>query len=182
MPTDRAETTDTAGQTDDRRTDGVGAEERDGGGSTSAFETYVDDEYGYRLAYPAGWTVETESTGGASFDDPQRSAGSTVSVDDDVNLTLAAYVDAFLDAIVADDHVRALERLDRRDVALEGGRTGRVIEYAYRSEPDTERWRLTYLFALTDGTGYVLGVDWNDDEEIDDLATRIVESFVVETN
>ncbi|MFC4989032.1 MULTISPECIES: hypothetical protein [Saliphagus] len=147
---------------------------------TARVETYVDDEYGYRLVYPADWRVEAEPAGGASFDDPRGSAGATVTVDDGVDCTLTAYVAAFLDALEADDHIGSLEALDRRDVALEGGRTASVVEYAYRS--DGERWRLTYLFALAEGTGYVLGVDWNDEDDLDELATRVAESFALETD
>ncbi|ELY63211.1 hypothetical protein C492_07330 [Natronococcus jeotgali DSM 18795] len=144
-----------------------------------AFETYADDAYGFRLAYPADWLVETEPAGGASFTDPRSSAGATVSIDEDLDLTLADYVAAFLKSLAVDEHVRVLEALDRRDVALEGGGTGRAIEYSYLS--DGERWRLTYLFVRAGERGYVLGVDWNDDNDLDDLAAWIVESFAVET-
>lgn len=57
-----------------------------------------------------------------------------------------------------------------------------MIDCAYWSVPDGERWRLTYLFVREGETGYVLGVDWNDDDGLDELAARIVESFAVETN
>lgn len=153
-----------------------------GGHSTGSttFKAYVDNAYGFRLAYPADWLVEMESTGGASFDDPRGSAGATVSIDDGLDCTLAGYVDAFLDALADDEHVRALEALDRREVALEGGGTGRAIEYAYLS--DGERWRLTYLFVRAGKRGYVIGVDWNDEDDLDDLAVRIVESFALGTD
>ncbi len=154
----------------------------DEAGSTLSFETYADDEYCYRLAYPTAWSAQTEPAGGASFDDRTSSAGATVSVDEGVALTLADYVAGFLEALATDEHIRAIERLGRRDVFLGTGGTGRVVDYAYWGEPDGERWRLTYLFVREGGTGYVLGVDWNDDDGLDELAARIVESFAVETN
>lgn len=154
----------------------------DGAGSTPPLETYADDEYGYRLAYPTTWSAKTEPAGGASFDDRTGSAGATVSVDEGVALTLAEYVADFLETLEADEHVRAIERLERRDRFLENGETWRVIDCAYWSVPDGERWRLTYLFVREGETGYVLGVDWNDDDGLDELAARIVESFAVETN
>ncbi|WP_207587221.1 hypothetical protein [Halomontanus rarus] len=182
MPTNREETANTAGRSRDGRADGTDDDGMDGAGSIPAFETYADDEYGYRLAYPTTWSAKTEPAGGASFDDRTGSAGATVSVDDGVDLTLADYVAGFLETLAADEHVRAIERLDRRDVFLENGGTGRVVDYAYWGEPDGERWRLTYLFVREGETGYVLGVDWNDDDGLDELAARIVESFAVETN
>ncbi len=154
----------------------------DGVGSTPPFETYADDEYGYRLAYPTTWSAKTEPAGGASFDDRTGSGGATVSVDEGVTLTLADYVADFLEALEVDEHVRTIERLERRDSVLETGETGQVIDYAYWAEPDGERWRLTYRFVREGKTGYVLGVDWNDDDGLDELAARIVESFAVETN
>lgn len=154
----------------------------DGAGTTPPFETYADDEYGYRLAYPTTWSAKAEPAGGASFDDRTGSAGATVSVDEGVTLTLADYVADFLEVLEADEHVRAIERLERRDSSHETGETGQVIDCAYWSVPDGERWRLTYRFVREGGTGYVLGVDWNADDGLDELAARIVESFVVETN
>ncbi|WP_137289178.1 hypothetical protein [Natronorubrum halophilum] len=182
MPTNREETGNTAGRATDGRADGNSDEGMDGTGSISSFETYADDEYGYRLAYPATWSAKAEPAGGTSFDDRTGSAGATVSVDEGGDLTLADYVAGFLETLAADEHVRAIERLDRRDVFLESGGMGRVVDYAYWGEPDGERWRLTYLFVREGETGYVLGVDWNDDDGLDELAARIVESFAVETN
>lgn len=137
---------------------------------TLAFETYADDAYGYRLVHPAGWVVDGEPVGGASFSDPRGSAGATVSVDEGLDLTLGAYVAGFLEALAADEHVRALE--DRW--------MGRVIDYAYLGAPDGERWRLTYLFVRAGERGYVLGIDWKDEEGFDDDAVRIAESFALE--
>lgn len=181
MPTNREDTPHTTGPADSQP-ERAGDDGAGGGRSTkpTAFETYADDEYGYRLAYPREWLVETEPMGGASFDDPRGPAGATVSIDDGLDLTLAGYVDAFLDALADDEHVRALEALDRREVALKGGGTGRAIEYAYLS--DGERWRLTYLFVCAGERGYVIGVDWNDEDDLDELAVRIVESFVLGTD
>lgn len=181
MPTNPEDTPHPAGPADshpERAIDHGGA-----GGDRSTesmtFEAYADGAYGFRLAYPADWLVETEPAGGASFTDPRSSAGATVSIDEDLDLTLADYVATFLEVLADDEHVRALEALDRRNVALESGETGRAIEYTYRS--NEECWRLTYLFVRVGERGYVLGVDWNDDDDLDDLAARIVESFTVET-
>ncbi|QLK27745.1 hypothetical protein HYG81_09135 [Natrinema zhouii] len=182
MPANREETGNTAGRASAGRTDGAGDDEMDGVGPTPTFEMYADDEYGYRLAYPTTWSAKTEPAGGVSFDDRTSSAGATVSVDEGVALTLAEYVADFLEALETDEHIRAIERLERRDRFLENGETGQVIDCAYWSVPDGERWRLTYLFVREGGNGYVLGVDWNDDDGLDELAARIVESFAVETN
>ena len=182
MPTNREKASNTDRRTGDGRADGIGDDGMDRAGSIPAFETYADDEYGYWLAYPTTWSAKTEPAGGASFDDRAGSAGATVSVDEGVDLTLTDYVAGFLKALAADEHVRAIEALDRRDISLKTGGKGRVIDYAYRGEPDGDRWRLTYLFVREGATGYVLGVDWNDDDGLDELAARIVESFVVDTN
>lgn len=173
---------------DSRRSDGShdrrGDEDMDPEGTArrEAFHTYTDNEYGYQLTYPADWIVETESSGGATFDDRTNSAGATVSVDEDIQVTLAEYVAGFLADLTDDKHVRAMECLNRRDIALESGEIGRAIDYAYLSVPRGERWRFTYLFVLDGATGYILGVDWNDDDTLDDLAARIVESFAVKTS
>lgn len=142
------------------------------------FKTYTDNEYGYRVAYPAEWLVEAEPTGGASFGTRGSSAGAVVYVDEGLALTLGEYVAAFLDDLVADEYVRTVEVLDRRDIALEAGETGRVVEYAYRNACD-ERWQLAYLFVLDGTTGYTLGVDWNDADRLEAVAARIVESFAL---
>lgn len=96
----------------------------DRAGSTPPLETYADDEYGYRLAYPTTWSAKREPAGGASFDDRTGSAGATVSVDEGVALTLAEYVADFLETLEADEHVRAIERLERRDRFLGNGGDG----------------------------------------------------------
>ncbi|WP_231188365.1 hypothetical protein [Haladaptatus sp. DYF46] len=162
--------------------DGDGTEDHEsdcaGSNGKMTFRTYTDDEYGYRIAYPAEWLVEAEPTGGASFGTRRGSAGAVVYVDEGLALTLGEYVAAFLDELAADEYVRAVEALNRRDVALEAGGTGRAVEYAYRNAFD-ERWRLAYLFVLDGTTGYTLGVDWNDADRLEAVAARIVESFAL---
>lgn len=158
------------------------ADDEAAGEETVAFETYRNDEYGYRIAYPETWSVEGESGGGVSFDDPAGPAGATVSIDAGVGMTLVEYVESFLEEFATDEHIRAFEIRDRRELALVGGGCGRAIDCAYASEPRGERWRLTYLFVRVGETGYVAGVDWNDGDVLDDLATRIVESFAVGTD
>lgn len=179
MPTNRDDTPHTTEPAESRPESVIdnGAGRGCPAGSMS-FKAYEDNAYGFGLAYPADWLVETEPVGGVAFNDPRGSAGATVSIDEHLDCTLADYVTTFLEALADDEHIRALEALDRRDIALRGGRTGHAIEYAYLS--DGGRWRLTYLFVRVSERGYVLGVDWNDDDDFDDLATRIVESFTVE--
>jgi hypothetical protein len=153
----------------------------DGGQSDGPmrYRTYSDDEYGYHIAYPAEWFVESEPPGGASFGTHQGSAGAVVYVDEGLDLTLGEYVAAFLDDLAADEYVSEVEALDRRDVALESGETGRAVEYAYRNGMCDERWRLAYLFVRDGTTGYTLGVDWNDADPFREIAVRVVESFAL---
>lgn len=160
--------------------DGRDGDDRDEPNEDTTFRTYADEEYGYRLVYPTDWVVEAEPSGGASFDAREGSAGAVVDVDEGIDLTLAEYVAAFLDELDSDEHVRALECLDRRDIALDGGGTGRVVEYTYLSGSRDERWRLTYLFACDGATGYTLGVDWNEADRLEEVAARIVESFAID--
>ncbi|MGQ5518005.1 hypothetical protein [Halococcus saccharolyticus] len=155
-----------------------GADEDESDGQLT-FRTHTDDEYGYRVTYPADWTVEPEAPGGASFGARVGSAGAVVYVDEDLNLTLGEYVAAFVDDLAADGHVQALEALDRRDIALESGETGRAVEYAYRNGMCDEYWQLAYLFVLDGTTGYTLGVDWNDDDRLEAVAAQIIESFAL---
>ena len=174
----------------DRRSGGRSEDDEDGtednggtdgeqSGGKMTYRTYTDDEYGYRLAYPAEWFVEGEPTGGTSFGTHEGSAGAVVYVDEGLDLTLREYVGAFLNDLAADDHVRETEALDRRDIALDGGGAGRVVEYAYWNELCDERWRLAYLFVLDGTTGYTFGVDWNDADSFREIAVRIVESFAL---
>ena len=161
---------------EDRTDDGADEDDSDG---TMRYRTYTDDEYDYRVVYPADWTVEAEPPGGASFGAQVGSAGAVVYIDEGINLTLGEYVAAFLDDLAADEHVRAVEALDRRDIMLESGGTGRAVEYAYQNGTVDERWRLMYLFVLDGTTGYTLGVDWNDTDRLEAVAARIVESFAL---
>lgn len=170
--------TEETGRTNRERT----REDTDEAAGETTFETYRNDEYGYRIAYPADWSVEAESGGGTSFDDPRSSAGATVSLDVRVGITPVKYVKSFLGDLTADEHVRALEIRDRRELALNDGECERAIDGAYATEPRGERWRLTYLFVLDGEAGYVVGVDGNDGDGLDDLATRIVESFAVDSD
>ncbi|EMA52714.1 hypothetical protein C450_09603 [Halococcus salifodinae DSM 8989] len=159
--------------------DSDGGADEDGSDGELTFKTYTDDEYGYQVTHPVDWTVEPEAPGGASFGARVGSAGAVVYVDEGLDLTLGEYVAAFIDGLAADEHVRAVEALDRRDIALESGETGRAVEYAYRNGMCDQRWQLAYLFVLDGTTGYTLGVDWNDDDRLEAVAVRIIESFAL---
>lgn len=160
--------------------DSDGGVDEDGSNGELTFRTYTDDEYGYRVVYPTDWTVEPEPPGGASFGAQVGSAGAAVYVDEGLDLTFGEYVAAFIDDLAADKHVRAIEALDRRDIALESGEIGRAVEYTYQNGICDEHWQLAYLFVLDGTTGYTLGVDWNDDDDrLEAVAARIIESFAL---
>lgn len=161
------------------RIDSDSGANKDGAREIMAYRTYTNNEYGYRVTYPAEWTVEEETPGGVSFDARVGSAEAVVYVDEGLDCILGEYVAAFTDDLSADEYIRAIETLDRRDIALESGETGRVVECAYRNKMYDERWRLTYLFVLDGTTGYTLGVDWNADDQLEAIAIRIIESFAL---
>lgn len=150
-------------------------------GGTESFTTYTNAEYGYRLAYPDDWLIEAELPGDASFGARDVSdAGAVVIVDERVD-ALEAYVEAFMDDLRADEHVHTFEPATRRDVQLESGQPGQIIECPYLADSPAETWRLMYLFTVVDGTtGYTVGVDWNDADPLREIAARILESFTVE--
>jgi hypothetical protein len=152
---------------------GVVGRDEDG----TALRTYTDDEFGYSLAYPADWSVEPDLNGGTTFEAPRSAAGAAVFIEEN-RLTPEAAAAAFLDDLAADEHVHARELLAQQDVRLESGQTGRVVECTY-ADDSRKRWRLSYLFVRADGTGYTLGIDWNDTSEFDATATAMVESFTL---
>lgn len=148
--------------------------------SDERFTMYTDEEYGYRVAYPTEWSVETEPTGGASFGALAPSdAGAVVFVDEPVE-SLQSYVEEFMTDLRADEHVHVSEPVTQRDVCLKGGHRGQVIECPYVGDTPTKTLRFVYLLAVVGGTGYTVGVDWNDDDSLDDVATHVVESFAVD--
>lgn len=144
------------------------------------FTTYTDERHGYSVAYPTDWSAEIDPSG-VAFDAPgPESAGAEVFVDD-VHTTLSVYVASFLDELVADKHVHALQQFDGHDVWL-GGRRGHVVKCAYVGDDPEERWRLSYLFVLAGETGYTVGVDWetSSDGDFERTAARIIESFTLD--
>lgn len=158
----------------------AGSVEADGGpfdGDTPMLSTYIDDEYGYSLAYPAEWSIKRDPDGGTTFEASRSTTGATVFVERS-GLAPEASAAAFLAELAADEHVHALEVLAQRDTRLKSGQTGRVVVCAYVSD-SCDRWRLSYLFARMDGIGYTLGIDWNDTAECDATATAMVESFAL---
>lgn len=168
---------------DDARPD---SNERSDGGtpddvdSDEKFTMYTDEEYGYRVAYPTEWSVVLEPTRGASFGALAPSdAGAVVFVDESVE-NLHSYVEEFMTDLRADEHVHVSEPVTQRDVCLKGGHRGRVIECPYIGDTPTKTLRFVYLFAVVDGTGYTVGVDWNDDDSLDDVAAYVVESFALD--
>ena len=165
-----------AGESDRPR----GAERADGRAAAKDTElaTYTDEEHGYRLEYPANWSVEADAGGATTFRDVASRTGAVVVVES-VNGDLATYVEAFRATLAADDHVHDLEQLDRRTVMLPGGHRGRVVECAYVGDEPDERWRLTYLFVVTGTTGYTVGVDWAADADCEAVARTVVESFAL---
>lgn len=143
----------------------------------TAFRTYTDSEYGYSVAYPADWSVESDSGGGATFETSRSAAGAAVFVEEH-GLSPVASAAAFLDELAADEHIRALEPLAQRDTRLQSGQTGRIIECTYVGD-SCDQWRLMYLFARRDDTGYTLGIDWDDATGLDAMATMMVKSFAL---
>lgn len=151
-----------------------------GGTDEEAYARYADEEYGYRVVYPTDWFVETEPVGGASFGARgMGDAGAVVFVDDGID-ALDAYVEAFMNDLRADDHIHAFEPATRRDLRLESGQSGQLVECPYVGDSPGETWQLMYLFTVVDGVGYTLGMDWSDDEAFGEDAARIVESFAIE--
>lgn len=158
------------------KTDG-GLVDRDEDGTV--LRTYTDDEYGYRIAYPADWTVELDSGGGVTFEAPRSAAGAAVFVREN-RLAPTAAAAAFLAELDADEYVHALKLLTQRDVQLKSGQTGQVVEYTYTGDSH-ERWRLAYLFVGDEDIGYTLGIDWRATTEFDSCAAAILESFTFQT-
>lgn len=143
----------------------------------TAFRTYTDGEYGYSVAYPHDWVVEPDAGGGATFEAPRSAAGAAVFVEEG-ELSPETAATAFLGELDADEHINTLELLAQRDTRLQSGQSGRVVECAYAGDAH-ERWRLSYLFVCADGTGYTLGIDWNDATGFDATAAAMVESFAL---
>lgn len=157
----------------------------DDGGTNDMPEmaTYTDAELGYSVEYPAGWSADPDPDGGVTFTDPNSTAaGAVVFVDESVESNPSAYAARFRETLATDEHVHALERLDRRTVWLLSGHRGRVVEYAYVGDVPDDRWRLTYLFVVAETTGYTVGVDWAADTGFEAVARTIVESFRLITN
>lgn len=142
----------------------------------ATLSTYSNEEYGYSLAYPADWSVEPDSDGGATFAAPQSAAGAAVFVEKHEH-TPATAAAAFLDELAADEHVHALELLAQRETVLQSGQPGHVVECTYAGDSSV-RWWLAYLFAREADTGYTVGVDWNDDA-VTATASAILESFAL---
>jgi hypothetical protein len=140
-------------------------------------ETYVDEECGYRLAYPADWSVDADPDGGVTFEAPDSDLGAAVFVDCD-GRTAAAAVAAFLDELDADEYVTELDVLADGTTRLASGERGRLLECIYVDDAG-ERWRLCYLFVTTGDTGYTLGIDWHDAIAFAATAAAMVESFSV---
>lgn len=151
-------------------------------GDNPALATYTNEEYGYSLDYPDGWSVEIDAGGGVTFEDTTSMAGAVVFLDTNSSDDLATYADRFQTNLAADDHVHDLERLDRRTVRLPSSHRGRIVECAYVGDTPDERWRLTYLFVVDDDTGYTVGIDWTADTGFEEIARTVVESFTLTTD
>lgn len=158
-------------------TDG-GLVDRDEDGTV--LRTYTDDEYGYSLAYPSDWPIELDPDGGTTFEIPWSGAGAAVFVEERRSTPEAAAA-AFLVELDADEYVHALELLAQRNVQLESGQTGWVVECAYAGDFH-ERWRLAYLFVCAEDIEYTLGIDWRDTGEFERCAATILESFTLRTD
>lgn len=165
---------------DDRHiaTDGGTVYEND----DTVFTAYTSDEYHYRIEYPTGWAVETDPPGGMFFS--ARNGGSEsafVFVDEEaeVGISLAEYVDGFFAELTADEYIHDLERQEERTTTLSSGQSGTIIEFTYTDDAPCEQWCCTYCFAIAEGTGYTIGVDWEAAEEFAASATRIIDSFAL---
>lgn len=155
------------------------------GGTSDMLEltTYTDAAFGYSVEYPTDWSADPDPDGGVTFADPNSTAaGAVVFVDESVDSSPSSYAARFRETLAVDEHVHALERLDRRTVWLPAGHRGRLVEYAYVGDVPDDRWRLTYLFVVAGTTGYTVGVDWAADTGFEAVARTIVESFRLTTN
>jgi hypothetical protein len=164
----------------------VGTDGGHTGGSandTPELTTYTDAELGYSVEFPADWSADADPDGGMTVEVPDSTAaGAVVFVDEHVANDPSAYADRFRETLAADEHVHALERLDRRTLWLPGGHRGWIVEYAYVGDAPDDRWRLLYLFVVARTTGYTVGVDWAADAEFETVARTVVESFRLTTN
>ncbi|WP_049998987.1 hypothetical protein [Halococcus sediminicola] len=141
-------------------------------------EAYEDEEHGYRLAYPAHWSVDADADG-ATFEAPDSDVGAAVFVERGGQTTAAA-VAAFRDELDADAYVTELDVLGDGTVRVASDESGRLLECTYLDDAG-ERWRLCYLFVTTTDAGYTLGIDWHDAIAFAPTAAAMVESFGVAT-
>ncbi|EMA35794.1 hypothetical protein [Halococcus hamelinensis] len=167
-----------AGTTADERFRTPTTVETDGGSSDEPeFAVYTDDRYGYRLAYPADWSVESDLSG-VVLESRRSGAGAAVFVET-TRFDPAACAATFLTELADDDHVHSLELRSHRERKPGDDHQGVVVDCTYVGDSG-ERWWLSYLFARDDRTGYTLGVDWNDTTGFEATAERIVASFAFE--
>lgn len=152
--------------------------ETDGGSNDEPeFAVYTDDRYGYRLAYPADWSVEPDPSG-VVLESRRSGAGAAVFVETSP-FDPAACAATFLAELANDDHVHSLELRGHREREPGDDHQGVVVDCTYVGDSG-DRWWLSYLFARDDHTGYTLGVDWNDTTGFEATAERIVASFALE--
>lgn len=144
-------------------------------------ETYTNSEYGYRVQYPAEWSVDDSAPTETAFRANDNMAVLEVRVpgSSGQNETLDQAVETALSATRS--RMDDVEVLDEQAVTLESGEPARVSQIRYDNPNDSAGMiRSTYLVTLVKGLVYELEFAMEDAEhtEADEqLATAIINSY-----
>lgn len=165
----------------DRRvaTDGGAMYEDD---DDTEYTVYTSDEYHYQIEYPTEWVAETDPPGGMFFSAQEGDSPSAfVFVDDETetSVSLSDYIEGFFAELADDRYISTFERQGSQTTTLSSGQSGTIIEFTYTDDVPCKRWDCRYLFAIADGTGYTVGVEWAATEQFEANATGIIDSFTL---
>ncbi len=169
---DGRQTTDQSTETETNDTDGL-----------PPLTTYTNSEYGYRVQYPAEWSVDDSAPTETIFrvdDDTPALETRIRSVPDDAT-TLDEVVEVALSS--SRSRMDDVEVLDEQEVTLESGEPAHVIQFRYDNPNDSGgTLRTTYLVTLVKGLAYeaeFVREDTEYTERDERLAAEIVSSYAL---
>lgn len=146
------------------------------------WETYTNNEYGYRVQYPARWYVDEQTTE-TIFSPDQGAIGfeTRVKSPKDSEITL----DEIVEGALSSTHSRMddVEVLDDQEVTLESGERAHTIQFRYDNPNDGGGMlRTTYLVTVSDGLVYELefvteSTEYTETEQ--ELAAAVIGSYAL---
>lgn len=142
--------------------------------------TYENERYGYRIQYPAEWSVN-ENASRVKFASDSEESQLWIDIIDELgqNDTLDQFVDLAISK--TRDRMSDTEVLDDYGVTLSSGQPAHVVEFRYSIDTG-ETVRSTYLATLHEERAYEVEFgywDTNYTEAAEQLATSLIDSFAL---